>query len=57
MEIKEAQEAIHEVLNELDNIPNFNGTLRHRAINWLRRRIIKVLPLNEKENYILSFMP
>ncbi|RZC03406.1 hypothetical protein D0Y65_018188 [Glycine soja] len=27
MEIKEAQEMVHEVVNELDNIPNFNGAL------------------------------
>ena len=31
--IKEAQEVVHEVVSELDNIPNFNGALRHRAIN------------------------
>ncbi|KAL2574119.1 hypothetical protein AAZV13_17G169100 [Glycine max] len=33
MEIKEAQEVVHEVVSELDNIPNFNGALRHRAID------------------------
>ncbi|KAG5095715.1 hypothetical protein JHK84_051303 [Glycine max] len=58
MEIKEAQE----VVSELDNIPNFNGALRHRAIDWLTENpikfaIIKALPLDEKEDYILSFMP
>ncbi|KAL5138088.1 hypothetical protein HKD37_10G028346 [Glycine soja] len=62
MEIKEAQEVVHEVVNELDNIPNFNGALQHRAINWLTENpirfvIIKALPLDEKEDYISSFMP
>ncbi|RZC20237.1 hypothetical protein D0Y65_006899 [Glycine soja] len=62
MEIKEAQEVVHEVVNELDNIPNFNGALRHRAIDWLtgnpiKFEIIKALPLGEKEDYISSFMP
>ncbi|KAH1212128.1 hypothetical protein GmHk_14G040394 [Glycine max] len=62
MEIKEAQEVVHEVVSELDNIPNFNGALRHRAIDWLTENpikfaIIKALPLDEKEDYILSFMP
>ncbi|KAG4936219.1 hypothetical protein AAZX31_18G140600 [Glycine max] len=62
MEIKEAQEVVHEVVSELDNIPNFNGALRHRAIDWLienpiKFTIIKALPLDEKEDYILSFMP
>lgn len=61
MEIKEAQEVVHEVVSELDNIPNFNGALRHRAIDWLTENpikfaIIKALPLDEKEDYILSFM-
>ncbi|KAG4951865.1 hypothetical protein JHK85_045732 [Glycine max] len=62
MEIKEAQEVVHEVVSELDNIPNFNGALRHRAIDWLTENpikfaIIKALPLDEKEDYISSFMP
>ncbi|KAG4962747.1 hypothetical protein JHK85_040192 [Glycine max] len=62
MEIKEAQEVIHEVVNELDNIPNFNGALRHREIDWLTENpikfeIIKALPLYEKEDHISSFMP
>ena len=62
MEKKEAQEVVHEVVNELDNIPNFNGALRHRAINWLtgnpiKYEIIKALPLGEKKDYISSFMP
>ncbi|RZB76040.1 hypothetical protein D0Y65_034512 [Glycine soja] len=62
MEIKEAQEVVHEVVSELDNIPNFNGALRHRAIDWLTENpikfaIIKALSLDEKEDYILSFMP
>ncbi|KAL2957374.1 hypothetical protein AAZX31_18G143900 [Glycine max] len=62
MEIQEAQEVVHEVVSELDNIPNFNGALRHRAIDWLTENpikfaIIKALPLDEKEDYILSFMP
>ncbi|KAL5149762.1 hypothetical protein HKD37_13G036516 [Glycine soja] len=51
MEIKEAQEMVHEVVNELDNIPNFNGALRHRVIDWLTENsikfsIIKALPLD-----------
>ncbi|KAH1247152.1 hypothetical protein GmHk_06G017104 [Glycine max] len=41
MEIKEAQEVAHEVVNELDNIPNFNGAFRHRAIDWLTENPIK----------------
>ncbi|KAL3016479.1 hypothetical protein AAZX31_06G215500 [Glycine max] len=54
MEIKEAQEVAHEVVNELDNIPNFNGAFRHRAIDWLTENpikfvIIKALPLDEKK--------
>ncbi|KAL5170751.1 putative helicase MAGATAMA 3 [Glycine soja] len=62
MEIKEAQEVVQEVVGELDNIPNFNGALRHRAIDWLTENsikfaIIKALPLDVKEDYILSFMP
>ncbi|KAH1239263.1 TMV resistance protein N [Glycine max] len=57
MEIKEAQEVVHEVVSELDNIPNFNGALRHRAIDWstenlIKFAIIKALPLDEKEDYI-----
>ena len=49
-------------MNELDNIPNFNGTLRHRTIDWLTENLIKIviikaLPLDEKEDYISSFMP
>ena len=52
MEINESQEVVHEVVNELDNIPNFNGALRHRAINWLTENpikfvIIKALTLDE----------
>ncbi|KAG4975043.1 hypothetical protein JHK84_032159 [Glycine max] len=62
MEIKEAQEVVQEVVGELDNIPNFNGALRHRAIDWLTENsikfaIIKALSLDVKEDYILSFMP
>ena len=62
MEIKEVQEVVHEVVSELDNIPNFNGALRHREIDWLienliKFAIIKALPLDEKEDCILSFMP
>ncbi|XP_014631497.1 uncharacterized protein LOC114411236 [Glycine soja] len=62
MEIKEAQEVVHEVVSELDNIPNFNGALRHRAIDWLTENpikftIIKALSLDDKEDYISSFMP
>ncbi|RZC09155.1 hypothetical protein D0Y65_015768 [Glycine soja] len=62
MEIKEAQEVVHEVVSELDNISNFNGALRHRAIDWLTKNpikfvIIKTLPLDEKKDYISSFMP
>ncbi|KAL5177583.1 hypothetical protein HKD37_08G023325 [Glycine soja] len=50
MEIKEAQEVVHEVVSELDNIPNFNGALRHTTIDWLTENpikfaIIKALPL------------
>ena len=53
---------VHEVVSELHNIPNFNDALRHRAIDWLTENfikfvIIKVLPLDEKEDYISSFMP
>lgn len=52
---------VHEVVNELDNIPNFNGALRHKAIDWLTKNpikfvITKALPLDEKEDYISSFM-
>ena len=32
---------IHEVVSELDNIPNFNDALRHRAIDWLIENSIK----------------
>ncbi|KAL5158983.1 hypothetical protein HKD37_15G043352 [Glycine soja] len=39
VKIKEAQEVVHEVVNELDNIPNFNCALRHRAIDWLTQKI------------------
>ncbi|KAH1054820.1 hypothetical protein GYH30_023539 [Glycine max] len=59
--MKEVAESLKEFV-ELDNIPNFNGALRHRAIDWLTENpikfaIIKALPLDEKEDYILSFMP
>ncbi|KAG5155984.1 hypothetical protein JHK82_013953 [Glycine max] len=60
MEIKEVQEVVHEVVSELDNIPNFNGALRHREIDWLienliKFAIIKALPLDEKEDCIFVF--
>ena len=59
MEIKEAQEMVHEVVNELDNIPNFNGALRHRVIDWLTENsikfsIIKALPLDWMRRKITS---
>lgn len=62
MEINEAQEMIHEVVNELDNILMFNDALQHKAIdqwteNLIKFMVIKTLPLDEKEGHILSFMP
>ena len=55
---------VHEVVNELDNIPNFNGVARHKTIDWLTENfiklaIIKTLSLDRWEGgyHISSFIP
>lgn len=60
MEIEDAQEVIHEVLNELKNILNLSAN-RYKVIDWLTENpdklvILKALSLKEKEDYILAFM-
>ncbi|KAL5189623.1 hypothetical protein HKD37_04G009278 [Glycine soja] len=61
MEIEDAQEVVHEVLNELKNILNLHSANRYKVIDWLTENpdklvILKALPLKEKEDYILAFM-
>lgn len=54
MVMKEVEEMIEEVQNELKNVSYLESGLRHKAINWLTENpnklaILKSLPLDENE--------
>uniref|UniRef100_A0A0R0EKE8 Uncharacterized protein n=1 Tax=Glycine max TaxID=3847 RepID=A0A0R0EKE8_SOYBN len=54
MVMKEVEEMIEEVQNELKNVSYLESGLRHEAINWLTENpnklaILKSLPLDENE--------
>ncbi|KAJ1389316.1 hypothetical protein SESBI_38378 [Sesbania bispinosa] len=60
-EVKDAQEVVQEVLNELQNIPNLQSAFRHKAIAWLTENpnkfaILRALPLDEKDDFLLAFI-
>ncbi|XP_057443573.1 uncharacterized protein LOC130735680 [Lotus japonicus] len=59
--VKNVQEVVHDVMDELKNIPDLNGTQWLKAVDWLsenpnKLEILKALPIERKKDYILAFM-
>ncbi|KAG5022218.1 hypothetical protein JHK82_018137 [Glycine max] len=59
--MKEAEEIVEEVQNQLKNLSYLESGLRKKAIDWLTENpnklaILKSLSLDKKEEYIMVFM-
>ncbi|XP_057429702.1 uncharacterized protein LOC130722862 [Lotus japonicus] len=59
--VKNVQEVVHDVMDELKNISDLNGTQWLKAVDWLsenpnKLEILKALPIERMKNYILAFM-
>ena len=59
--MKELEEIVEEVQNELKNLSYLESGLRQKAIDWLAENlnklaILKSLSLDQKEEYIMVFM-
>ncbi|XP_057428876.1 uncharacterized protein LOC130722223 isoform X2 [Lotus japonicus] len=59
--VKNVQEVVHDVMDELKNIPDLNATQWIKAVDWLsenpnKLEILKALPMERKKDYILAFM-
>ncbi|KAH1086267.1 hypothetical protein GYH30_017989 [Glycine max] len=59
--MKEVEEIVEEVQNELKNLSYLESGLRQKAIDWLAENlnklaILKSLSLDQKEEYIMVFM-
>ncbi|KAG5009513.1 hypothetical protein JHK87_018028 [Glycine soja] len=59
--MKEAEEIVEEVQNQLKNLSYLESGLRQKAIDWLTENpnklaILKSLSLDKKEEYIMVFM-
>ncbi|KAJ7947319.1 Myb/SANT-like DNA-binding domain protein [Quillaja saponaria] len=53
---------VKEVIDELKGVPDLDRKQRLKAINWLIENetqfsVVKNLPIDEKKDYILMFMP
>ena len=59
--MKEVEEMLKEVHNELKNVPYLESELRHKVIDWFtlnpnKLAILISLPLDENQKYIMGFM-